>query len=78
MSLIERFLTIYANKTPRELFHSEIRIISDDYDVEVNGIHVNKASKGNGDLLILETMNHRKLRLHITNDTEILINGKTI
>ena len=78
MDLIERFLTIYGSKTPHDLFHSEIRIISDDYDVEVNGIHVNRASKGNGNLLILETMNHRKLRLNITPDTRILINGEEI
>ena len=78
MRQIEQFLKEYESKTPYDLYHSEIRIIGEDYDVELNGIHINRAWKGNGETLILETMNHRKLRLQITKDTQFLINGESL
>ncbi|MBQ2653358.1 MAG: hypothetical protein IJF83_07375 [Methanobrevibacter sp.] len=78
MSQIEQFLKEYESKTPYDLYHSEIRIIDKDYDVELNGININRAWKGNGETLILETMNHRKLRLQITKDTQFLINGEQL
>ena len=53
-------------------------LLERDYDVELNGIHINRAWKGNGETLILETMNHRKLRLQITKDTQFLINGESL
>ena len=43
MSQIEQFLKEYESKTPYDLYHSEIRIIGEDYDVELNGIHINRA-----------------------------------
>lgn len=77
MTKIEQFLKEYESKTPYDLYHSEIRIISEDYDIELNGIHINRAWR-NDDTLILETMNQRKIRLHITPDTEFLINGEPL
>lgn len=77
MDLIEQFLNLYKTKNPRELFLSEIRIISKDYDISINGININQASRMD-DLLILETRNNRKSRLKITPETKILINGESI
>lgn len=72
---ISKFLEFYQNiKTPRDLYHTEIRIIDNDYDVELNGILINRISHRNN-YLIFTMMNNRKIKLNITDNTRFLING---
>jgi hypothetical protein len=75
---IDKFLEFYNAKTPNELYHTEIRIVDVDYDVELNGVLINHVSKGNGDYLICNMMNNRRIRLHISEDTQFLINGEEL
>ena len=76
---IDKFVEFYEGlKTPHELYHTEIRIISQDYDVELNGVLINRVSKGNDDYLIFTMQNNRKIRLHITDNTRFLINEEEL
>lgn len=76
---LDNFLDYYRSlETPREKYHTEIRILDKDYDVELNGVLINKVSRGNGDMLICTMQNNRKIRLQITESTRFLVNGEEL
>lgn len=74
---LNAFVEFYNTKTPIELYHMEIRVIDKDYDVELNGVLINTV-KGIEDTLIFVMPNNRRIRLRITDDTRILVNGKEV